>query len=62
LRPLTNSLTTTWTPLMKIYQDAFARNDLYSAAATSILLALATLVLSFGFLRLVQNRAFGQEQ
>jgi multiple sugar transport system permease protein len=62
LRPLTNSLTTTWTPLMKVYQDAFARNDLYSAAATSILLALATLVLSFGFLRLVQNRAFGQEQ
>jgi multiple sugar transport system permease protein len=62
LRPLTNSLTTTWTPLMKIYQDAFARNDLYSAAATSILLAVATLTLSFGFLRLVQNRAFGQER
>jgi multiple sugar transport system permease protein len=61
LRPLTNSLSTTWTPLMKIYQDGFARNDLYSAAATSLLLALATLVLSFGFLKLVQQRAFGQE-
>jgi len=62
LRPLTNALSTNWTPLMKIYQDAFARNDIYSAAAASVVVALATLVLSFGFLRLVQRRAFGQEQ
>jgi multiple sugar transport system permease protein len=62
LRPLTNSLPSNWTPLMKIYQDAFARDDIYSAAAASIVLALATLLLSFGFLRLVQSRAFGQEQ
>jgi multiple sugar transport system permease protein len=61
LRPLTNSLSTTWTPLMKIYRDAFARNDIYTAAATSLVLALATLLISFGFLRLVQARAFGQE-
>ena len=62
LRPLTNSLSTTWTPLMKIYQDAFARDDIYSAAATSIVLAGITLVFSFGFLRLLQARAFGQER
>lgn len=62
LRPLTNSLPSTWTPLMKIYQDAFARNDIYSAAAASVVVALATLILSFGFLRVVQARAFGQEQ
>jgi multiple sugar transport system permease protein len=62
LHPLTNSLSTTWTPLMKIYQDAFGRNDIYTAAATSIVIALATLLLSFGFLRLVQSRAFGQER
>jgi multiple sugar transport system permease protein len=61
LRPLTNNLSTTWTPLMKIYRDAFARNDLYAAAASSVVLALITLVISFGFLRLVQRRAFGQE-
>jgi multiple sugar transport system permease protein len=61
LRPLTNSLSSTWTPLMKIYRDAFVRNDINSAAATSLILALATLVVSFGFLRLVQSRAFGQE-
>jgi multiple sugar transport system permease protein len=62
LRPLTNSLTSTWTPLMKIYQEAFVRDDIYTAAASSVVLALATLVLSFGFLRLVQARAFGPEQ
>ena len=61
LRPLTNSLASTWSPIMKIYQDAFARNDIHSAAATSMVIALVTLVLSFGFLRLVQNRAFGAE-
>ena len=57
----TNSLPSGWTPLMKIYQDAFVRNDVYSAAAASIVIACATLVLSFGFLRLVQARAFAQE-
>lgn len=62
LRPLTNSVATTWTPLMKIYEDAFRRDDIYAAAATSIVLAVATLVLSFGFLRLVQARAFGNER
>jgi multiple sugar transport system permease protein len=62
LHPLTNSLSTTWTPLMKIYQDAFARDDIYSAAATSVVLAVATLLFSFGFLRLVGSRAFGQER
>jgi multiple sugar transport system permease protein len=62
LRPLTNNISTTWTPLMKVYRDAFTRNDLYSAAATSVVIALATFVLSFGFLKLVGARAFGQEK
>jgi multiple sugar transport system permease protein len=62
LRPLTNSLPTTWTPLMKIYTDAFVRNDIYAAAAASVVIAAATLVVSFGFLRLVQARAFAQEE
>jgi multiple sugar transport system permease protein len=46
---------------MKIYQDAFARNDPYVAAAASVVIAATTLVVSFGFLRLVQARAFAQE-
>jgi multiple sugar transport system permease protein len=61
LRPLTNTISTTWSPLMTIYRDAFTRNDVYSASATSVVLAVATFVLSFGFLRIVQNRAFAQE-
>ena len=39
LRPLTNTLSTTWTPLMKVYRDAFTRDDIYSAAATSVIIA-----------------------
>jgi len=62
LRPLTNTISSTWTPLMKVYRDAFIRDDLYSAAATSVVIAVATFVISFGFLRLVQNRAFSQEK
>lgn len=61
LRPLTNSLSTSWSPLMLVYRDAFTRDDIYSAAATSIIIALATFALSFLFLRIVQKRAFGQE-
>jgi multiple sugar transport system permease protein len=61
IRSLTNSITSTWTPLMKVYTDAFAVDDIYSAAATSVLIAGITLVVSFGFLRLVQRRAFGEE-
>ncbi|OIJ94086.1 carbohydrate ABC transporter permease [Streptomyces monashensis] len=56
LKPLTNSVNTTWSPLMKVYQDAFGRNDIYSAAAESTLIALATLLLSFGFLRAANRR------
>jgi multiple sugar transport system permease protein len=62
LKPLTNSIPSTWTPLMKIYRDAFAIGDLYSAAATSLVLALATLLLSFTFLRLFGRRAFGGDR
>ncbi|MGN8247197.1 carbohydrate ABC transporter permease [Cellulomonas soli] len=61
LRPLTNTISTTWSPLMKVYRDAFVRDDVYAAAATSVIIAVATFALSFGFLRLVQRRAFSQE-
>ena len=61
LRPLSNSISATWTPLMKVYRDAFIRNDIYSAAATSVVIAAATFALSFGFLKLVGSRAFSQE-
>ncbi|GAA3123052.1 sugar ABC transporter permease [Planomonospora alba] len=60
LRPLTNTISSTWSPLMKVYRDAFVTGDLYSAAATSIVIAGISLVLSFGFLRIVRDRAFGE--
>jgi len=60
LRPFTNTISSTWSPLMKVYRDAFVTGDLYSAAATSIVIAAVSLVLSFGFLRVVRDRAFGE--
>lgn len=59
IKPLTNSMSSTWSPLMKVYRDAFMQGNIYSAAATSVLIAVATLVLSFGFLKLVNKRANG---
>jgi multiple sugar transport system permease protein len=56
LKPLTNSVSTTWSPLMKVYQDAFGKGDIYAAAAQAVIIALATLVLSFGFLRAANRR------
>ncbi|UED83507.1 carbohydrate ABC transporter permease [Streptomyces profundus] len=56
LRPLTNNLSTTWSPLMKVYQDAFTGGDIHAAAATAVVIALVTLTLSFGFLRLATAR------
>lgn len=59
LKPLTNGLSSTWSPLMKVYRDAFTRGDIYSASATSVVIAVVTLVLSFGFLKLAYRRAYG---
>ncbi|GJF30814.1 ABC transporter permease [Kitasatospora sp. NE20-6] len=59
LKPLTNSMSSTWSPLMKVYRDAFVQGDIYSAAATSVVVAGSTLLLSFGFLKLVNKRSDG---
>jgi multiple sugar transport system permease protein len=48
-------------PLMKVYRDGLIDDDIYSAAATSVLLAVVTLVLSAVVLRTLQNRAFREE-
>jgi multiple sugar transport system permease protein len=62
LSPLTNVISSSWMPLMKIYRDAFVLNDIYSAAATSIALAAASLILSLLVLSVMQRRAFGENQ
>jgi multiple sugar transport system permease protein len=61
LRPLTNVLSSTWVPLMKIYSDGFINNDIYAAAAASVLLAGVTLAASAAVLAGVQSRAFRED-
>lgn len=60
LMPIAKTISTTWTPLMKVYNDAFGRNDLYGAAAEAVVVAVLMLVLSFSLLRFVNKRAFSE--
>lgn len=46
LATLTNAIDSTFFPLMRVYRDAFAHDNLNAAAAASILLATATVLLS----------------
>jgi multiple sugar transport system permease protein len=55
LRTMTDSISSTFFPLMTVYNEAFRVNDLYGAAASSIILAVGVLVLSAAVL-LVNNR------
>jgi multiple sugar transport system permease protein len=62
LAPLSDSISSTWVPLMAVYRDAFVNNDIYSAAAASVLLALGTLALSLIALTVLQRRTFGRSR
>ncbi|AHH94563.1 sugar ABC transporter permease [Kutzneria viridogrisea] len=57
LKPLSNAISSTWVPLMKIYDDAFVDSDLNHAAATSVLFTAAALLVSWVASRFVQSRA-----
>jgi multiple sugar transport system permease protein len=60
LSSLTTAIHSTFFPLMRVYRDAFAHDDLNSASAASILLALATVLLSLlvlGVRALISKRA-----
>ncbi|MFE7794768.1 carbohydrate ABC transporter permease [Streptomyces sp. NPDC057460] len=59
LRPITTTVSSTWVPLMKIYQEAFMNDNLGGAAAASVVLALGILAVSLLLLRFFQHRAFG---
>ncbi|MEV8320194.1 sugar ABC transporter permease [Streptomyces sp. NPDC059900] len=52
LRTFTGTVTSTWTPSLYIYDAAFIKNDYGRAAAASILLALASALLSALVMRL----------
>ena len=59
LRPMTTTISSTWVPLMKIYQEAFMNDNLGGAAAASVLLAAAILIFSLVLLRFFQRKTFG---
>ncbi|MFJ7067950.1 carbohydrate ABC transporter permease [Streptomyces sp. NPDC101115] len=56
LKPLTNGITTTWSPLMKVFNDAFVGGNIHAASATAVILAVATFLLSFALLRASNRR------
>jgi len=62
LQPLSDSISSTWVPLMAIYRDAFVNSDIHSAAAASVVLALGTLVVSATVLTTLQRRAYGRDR
>ncbi len=62
LRPLSDTISFTWVPLLTIYRDAFVNNDVHSAAAASVVLALGTLAVSAALLTFLQRRAFGRDR
>ncbi|MGW5735175.1 MULTISPECIES: carbohydrate ABC transporter permease [Streptomyces] len=57
LRTFTGTVTSTWTPSLYIYDAAFVSNDYGRAAAASILLALASALLSALVMRLSTRRS-----
>jgi multiple sugar transport system permease protein len=44
LKPLTNAISSTWVPLMRVYSDAFVNNDIYGGAASAFTLLVMTVV------------------
>jgi multiple sugar transport system permease protein len=56
LRAVTTNISTSYTPNLLAYTQAFITNNPNYAAAISVVLAIGTFILSFGFLRLVQRR------
>jgi len=56
LRAVTSNISTSYTPNLMAYTQAFTLNNPNYAAAISVVLAVGTFVLSFGFLKVVQHR------
>lgn len=59
IKPLTSTVTSSYTPNLAAYNEAFTNNNIYLAAAESVILALVASVLSFGFLSLVNRKERG---
>jgi len=59
LRAITGSISSSFTPNLFSYTQAFVANNPDYAAAIAVVLAIGTFILSFGFLKLVQRRWAG---
>ena len=60
LKPVTNAISSTWVPLMRVYTDAFVDNDIYRGAAASFLLIVLTVTATVAanmMLRLLARRS-----
>jgi len=62
LAPMAPAISQTWVPLMTIYRDAFTRDDLPLASASSVILAGGTVVASLVLLKITRKRAFGDSR
>jgi multiple sugar transport system permease protein len=58
MRPLTNTISPVWVPLMRIYDLAFNQNNAYEASALSVIIAAVMFVGSFFLLRASNKRIF----
>ncbi len=56
LRAVTTNISSTFTPNLDAYTQAFTSNNPNEASAIAVLLAVGTFILSFGFLRLTSRR------
>ena len=56
LRAVTDDISSSYTPNLLAYTQAFTDNNPNYAAAIAVVLAIGTFILSFGFLKLVQRR------
>lgn len=57
MRALSGTITSTYTPNLMAYTQAFTFDNPNYAAAIAVLLAVGTFILSFGFLKFTQRRA-----
>lgn len=55
LRAITDDISSSYTPNLYAYTQAFTANNPNYAAAIAVVLAIGTFILSFGFLKLVQR-------
>jgi multiple sugar transport system permease protein len=55
------AVSSTWTPLMKIYHDTYTAQDTYLGSAESVVIALLMFAVSLAVLRLTNRQIFGGE-